>query len=163
MKQLLILGIMMLGICSLSAQTISRQVIGAAGSNNENLSFTVGEMAIETAVSGSFILTQGFHQPEDGTVSIDQPLSFAVDYRLYPNPTRDHLTLELTGDETAMIEVGITDMRGRDIRSAESLQLLPGLTEMNLDVSSLATASYMVVLRSESGEVLQTIRFNKLD
>ena len=163
MKQLLTLGIMMLGICSLSAQTISRQVIGAAGSNNETLSYTVGEMAIETAVSGSFILTQGFHQPEDGTVSIDKPLSFQVDYRLYPNPTRDLMTLTLTGSESASILVGMTDLRGREVQQTQSLQLIPGTTELSLDVSTLATASYMLMIKSESGEILQTIRFNKLD
>ena len=94
-KLLLILAFFGLMLSFLSAQTLSRQVIGSTGSANEQLSSTTGETVVNTAVSGTFILTQGFQQPDNTTVGIRQPIEVVVSYNLYPNPALDLITLEL--------------------------------------------------------------------
>ena len=49
------------------AQSIDREVISSSGDSfegpNGSVSWTVGEIATETLTDGTFILTQGFHQP----------------------------------------------------------------------------------------------------
>lgn len=61
----------------LQAQTISSDVIGAAGtfgtSSQYTMAWTIGEVTIETFAGGNSFLTQGFHQPnfKDGIVRVD--------------------------------------------------------------------------------------------
>ena len=55
--------------------------------------FTLGEIAIETISSEDFMLTQGFHQPSLGIISITENPHSRIS--IYPNPTTDFLNLEL--------------------------------------------------------------------
>lgn len=69
MKNSLLLSFLLLALPGLSlAQTLERSVIGTTGSSstagNIHISSTVGEAVIQTGQSGSFILTQGFQQPD---------------------------------------------------------------------------------------------------
>lgn len=80
-----------LSLSCLQAQELERWVIGSAGvtgtTAGEEVSFTVGELAIETEASGSYILNQGFHQSKtDGVTGLDDP-AHGVEVTLFPNPT----------------------------------------------------------------------------
>lgn len=55
---------LVLMVISLRAQTLTRSVIGAVGSVDPRLSYTVGEVAITTGAAPGIILTQGFQQPD---------------------------------------------------------------------------------------------------
>ena len=93
--------------CGSFAQTeiiTTPMVISNAGdtwtTNDYNLSFTIGELAIETFLQNDIILTQGFHQ-EDEYVIIDisenkQPHNITI----FPNPTQDqlHINFKTKGD-----------------------------------------------------------------
>jgi hypothetical protein len=63
----LILFVLGLGAHNISAQSIERSVIGAAGFSYSGPTFqadcTTGETIISTFSGGSIVLTQGFHQP----------------------------------------------------------------------------------------------------
>jgi len=64
---------------SLFAQTLSPTVISSGGGystgSTVSLSWTLGELATETFINGSYILTQGFQQPVEGvTISINLDL-----------------------------------------------------------------------------------------
>ncbi len=77
--------------------------------------FTLGEIAIETIFSENFMLTQGFHQPNLGIISLDEDSYTKIS--VYPNPTVDILNLELLGFEGQYVQVQILDLSGKIIYS----------------------------------------------
>lgn len=81
----------------LSHPAHAQQLISSAGNtvtkNNLTMSWSLGELAIQTFDAGDLILTQGFHQPytlATGISGIENILGLKV----YPNPTADFLHVE---------------------------------------------------------------------
>ena len=64
----------------INAQSLSQEVIGSAGdyysNGNENFSWTLGEVMIETYKMNSNYLTQGFHQPLIKSLLLDDEYEF---------------------------------------------------------------------------------------
>ncbi|MEO0472182.1 MAG: T9SS type A sorting domain-containing protein [Bacteroidota bacterium] len=149
-------------LSQLAAQTLSRQVIGSVGSANPQLSYTLGEAVVQTASSGSFTLTQGFHQPEETSVGIDRELAANVDYKLYPNPTRDQLNLELSSDKALDILVSIVDIRGRQVHAPQRM-LVQGTALQSFDVSRIAAGYYLLRIMTKQGDSVHTLKFERLD
>ncbi|MEL6674452.1 MAG: T9SS type A sorting domain-containing protein [Bacteroidota bacterium] len=156
--------LVLLSMClhSISAQSLSRQVISSLGNDHPQLSYTVGETVVQTAISGSFILTQGFHQPDQNAVGIDKDLAAIVDFRLFPNPARDQLNLELSSPRPLDLRINITDLRGRQVHPPQRM-LVQGTSLQSLDISSLAEGLYLLRLSSQQGATLHTIKFKRLD
>ncbi len=94
------LAILITGLSCLSLSTIyAQQVISAAGSHVENdhgsLSWTLGEVAIETISSQDLILTQGFHQTKLTVTGINIVPGYVPDISAFPNPTNGLLNVKL--------------------------------------------------------------------
>jgi len=93
--KLIVINICLAG--GLFAQSIEPSVIGSAGDFYSNstaqLSFTFGEMITETVTSTNNIITQGFQQPEETNVGIYESELNNLNLVIYPNPTRDIVTL----------------------------------------------------------------------
>ena len=152
------------------AQSLERQVIGTAGDYVENgdisLSYTIGEPIIETAITGTIILTQGFQQPDAQRTSsgIDQDVAgVEVGYSVFPNPTTDILHVNLTSNEAVEMIVELYDMGGKQNKLQTSKFLVSGTTNQEFDVSHLAAAQYMLVFNNVNGKTLKSINFQKVD
>lgn len=103
---------------TLIAQTISPVVVATSGefveSNGYSLSVTVGEPVVKTVTTlGAEILTQGFQQPLDVVVSIDEPLPFGWDATVYPNPFADEVYVSITTLPGETYDIGIYNMLGQ--------------------------------------------------
>lgn len=159
-KNILLFSLLLLSLSSLSAQTLSRQVISATGSSNNQLSYTLGEPVIETAIGGSFILTQGFQQPDGTTVNVKKPIQVKIDYKLYPNPAHDKVILELNSTSLLNLKVDIVDMAGKQVQKAEAIRF-EGKKKNQFDVSGFASGSYLMRITTHSNEVLETIKFER--
>ena len=74
----------------------SPQVISNAGGHlsqdNYNVSFTIGEIAIESYINQPIILTQGFHQENYQVTNLDEP-PLHYDISVFPNPTQNQLNI----------------------------------------------------------------------
>ena len=95
-------------------------ITGCGGSLQSD--FTLGEIAIETLKSDQYMLTQGFHQPSLGVISLlDSPKTKIT---IFPNPITDFLNLEFSNFQNELIEIRIIDLSGKiifyDFASAES-------------------------------------------
>jgi len=77
--------------------------------------FTLGQIAINSLGSEDFILTQGFHQPSLGVISIFEEKFTNIS--VYPNPTIDILNLEIFGFEGPYVNVQLVDLNGKIIFS----------------------------------------------
>ncbi len=160
MKFLTTLSILAIPFFGIS-QSIEPQVIASAGEHFSNgsvqLSWTLGEVMIDTYDNGNNILTQGFHQTELTVTSIEETLS-DIRLNLYPNPTSEFLNIEL-GNNEKDINLQLYDMSGRlvhkDVINAYD-------TKYVLPMQSVATGKYLVQMQSEDGKMNTTHQVVKM-
>jgi hypothetical protein len=154
MKFLTILSVAVLPLCSM-AQSVTPEVIASAGEHFDNgttqLSWTLGEVMIDTYDNGSNILTQGFHQTNLTVTTIDEAVS-DIRLNLYPNPTSEFLNIEL-GNNEKDINLQMYDMSGKlmhkDVINAYD-------TKYVLPMQSVATGKYLIQMQSEDGKMNTT-------
>ena len=77
--------------------------------------FTLGQIAINYLASDDFILTQGFHQPNLGVISIFEEKMTNI--TVYPNPTIDILNVDLFGFDDSHVQMRLIDLSGKIIIS----------------------------------------------
>jgi hypothetical protein len=151
----------MLGL-SVQAQQLSSTLISPLGSNHGQLSYTLGDLIIQTRISGSFILTQGFQQTEaSGESTSSESSALKVGFEVYPNPAINEIFLQLNTAENLSLYVSVSDLQGKillnsvEIRTAET-------RESVFDISSLEAGYYLMIIKDREGKVYQNVRFLKI-
>ena len=143
------------------SQTISPEVIATSGehfiSANAQLSWTIGELMIETYSTGSNQLTQGFHQT-NLTITAVEDLAEDFQLKVYPNPTKDLVNVEFL-ESPSTASVIISDAHGRTLILKEAIQPL-GTETFNL--SSYPAGAYFLQVRNEEQQVIKTFQILKL-
>lgn len=151
---------------SISGQSLDRFVIGATGGEATNasyqLEFTAGEAVTGTSESGSFILNQGFNQPSSLSNTSNQPTIEAT-YRLYPNPARSVVNLELDLSTASPLSLSLHDIHGRQLGETISSPGFVNSFSQQWDLSQYATGIYLIRILSPSGEAVKTLRVEKVD
>ena len=87
------------------------------------------------------------------SVSISSNFSFA----LYPNPVRSNLTLHIENDKSENVMLQVVSLLGKIVQQQQA-QLSVGVTDIKLDVSTLAQGSYIVLVKGESTHKQQFIK-----
>ena len=103
MRNLLVFCFILCAIVSVSAQTISQQVVNTTGKTTTlktmELSWSVGEPAIATLSNSSIILTQGFLQPDVHVHNSGiETINVSNDISVFPNPVHDQLFIKQSSD-----------------------------------------------------------------
>lgn len=97
MKEIAVIFFSFMAINS-GAQTLSPHVESSAGdyfaSSQGSLSWTLGEVMVETYSQTQGFLTQGFHQPL--TISITNVELVETKISTYPNPVHDFVHIKIT-------------------------------------------------------------------
>jgi hypothetical protein len=154
MKFLTIISLSLLPFAGL-AQSITPEVIASAGEHYDNgtvqLSWTLGEVMIDTYDNGTNILTQGFHQTQLTVTSIEENLA-DVTMNLYPNPTSEYLNISLRNNQND-INLQLYDMSGKlvhkDVINAHD-------TKYVLPMQQVSAGNYLVQMQSEDGSLNTT-------
>ena len=166
LSTLVLLAICNLCIISLHAQSLERQVIGAAGTWSGaswgTLSATTGEAVTNTATTSIAILTQGFQQPSQSDVSVRGVSAAIITIDAFPVPATDFINVVIDNGTCAMpFSVSIFDIAGRrlllpcrDLSSSKETKLL-------FDLRSIANGQYVVHVCNARGVQLKTIKFTK--
>jgi len=117
MRKLFITGIGFFLIGFVSAQSVSPELVSAAGEHYENTSYqldwSIGEIAVETYSNASYVLTQGFHQNTYTVTSVDKLAFSDADMKAYPNPASDFITIESSDDTQKELTVELSDIQGK--------------------------------------------------
>ncbi len=143
------------------AQTVSPVVLGSAGGEAEvgdvTIMWTVGELAVATLSNGEEVVTQGFHQPPEGTTSVSYGTGSVVSVRVRPNPVADELFVGLPDGTAGEVRVELIDMLGQQVLTSTAQ---PGAAELRLDVGTLPSGVYAVrvLLKEGAQSGLVTIR-----
>jgi len=112
LRTLFILFFLLRGYIVFSQELIS---IGGGFSQNNlvSISYSVGELAIETLSSGNKIITQGFQQPIMIVSGIKEIPELDYEISVFPNPTQDKVILKVSTDLLTNKYFSIYDMNGK--------------------------------------------------
>ena len=120
-------------------QSITANSGGDFKMDGQQLSFTIGESFIQTVQGTSFMLTQGFHQPQLWVTALNEFDLSAINFKVYPNPVIDRMWLELNKEIKNGCVYRLFDMHGRLLKEGN----VKGLkTEISLQ--QLVPSSYFL-------------------
>ena len=129
----------------LTAQEVSPTVIASAGGEGTvegtTIMWTLGEVAVTTLTDGQNVITQGFHQPPEGTTSVPLVAGSAPVLSLRPNPTANELFIDLPEAATEEVTVQLIDLLGQQVGSITSEK---GASQVRLDVATIPAGNYIV-------------------
>ena len=102
----------------LTHASFAQEVVSASGGSFSNssaqISYTLGEMVIETFAGANHVLTQGFHQTRLHIVGIEENPELYFQIQAYPNPVNHYLNIKTQGFETPeSLIFMLFDMNGR--------------------------------------------------
>ena len=139
------------------AQSAIVPVGGDAQSNSGSVSYTVGQIAVQTSANsnGSVSSAEGVQQPyEIQAVGVEHYPQITLNAVIYPNPTENLAQLRLNGFEipTAGLRAILYDGNGKQL---QSVTVTDDLTA--LQIGQYATGTYYLELR-DGKRVLKTFK-----
>lgn len=157
----IILSVLIAAPMLAGAQSITPEVVASAGEHFDNgtvqLSWTLGEVAVQTYDNGTNILTEGFHQPELLVTSIEEVSELNMSVNIFPNPSTEFINIEFMGNKTDML-VELFDMHGKIVRQIDvrAFQM-----ETGINVADIAAGGYLLRLTEENGKYVSTHQIQK--
>ena len=158
MKKLLPLIVLLtLAAANVFAQSAIVTVGGDAQSNSGSFSYTVGQVAEQSAAngSGSITILEGVQQPyEIMTVGVDEYPQIALNAVVYPNPTENIAQLQLNGFEIPANGLRATLYDG----NGKQLQIVTVTDDLtSFQIGHHATGTYYLELR-DGNRTLKTFK-----
>lgn len=151
-----------LAMCSWGfSQSISPEVTASAGDHftgtNVQLSWTIGELMVETYDNDQIQLTQGFHQPNLIITAIED-LEIHFQVRVFPNPTAEFINLEWTEAIDGYVLL-LIDTNGKQLLQQKVTN--QGRTEV-IPFTDYSTGSYFLQLSTPEGKTIKTFKILKI-
>ncbi len=140
-----------------NAQNLMPELLSSSGGlysgENASLSWTLGEVSINTITSSDIMLTQGFQQPGLHTTSVTNP-DYQISAIVYPNPARDFIDIEIKYPNSKSF--AIIDINGNIYKRLFSPR------NKKIDISNLQPGYYFIAINTNKGVELTGIKFLKL-
>jgi hypothetical protein len=138
-----------------TSATNSKNIAGLAA--NTNYEFQVAAncgTSTMTAFSGSTTWTTATSRGAEATTAVA-----AADLNIYPNPTTDEVTVELTATTNTLVDVKVVDMSGRTVKQIQS-NIFEGVNNISLSLGDLANGIYTIQV-VDNGVVSHVSRVTK--
>jgi len=148
-----------------SQVTLAPTVIASAGGYEANetisLSWTLGEIAVNTLYSDNLILTQGFQQPY--TIGTAINLNNVPDWNIkaYPNPVENELMIRFDLNKTDDFWLEIQDVTGRTISLVQHKTVNPG-DIITMDMSGYTNGVYFFKIYTPDKKQMRVLSIRKL-
>jgi hypothetical protein len=130
----------------------AQQVISSTGgivqNSSGNLSYTLGEMVIDTRTNSNTALTQGFQQPKIIVTAINEVSGLDFSITAFPNPTTGFVKLRTEKGKPEKLDYTLYDLNGK--------LLLKGMFEngeAEILFDSFIPATYLIKIRLADKEV----------
>lgn len=153
-------------------QMPDRVVIGSAGrygmyqstvvSEQNSVSCTVGECFTQTYTNASYMITQGFQQPDASKVinttsgtSVSGLVQNIV-FSAFPNPFVEKITIAAPEEFKAKAIVKVISSQGQLIADYEMNE-----SHIDLDLTNLSVGKYFVIIYDEIGNVVDNLQVVK--
>ena len=164
MKRILLFVFLLPFGLSVQSQSIDNDVVATAGTHFNNvcgvkLSWTLGEAVTSTVTDGSWIITQGFHQPwGQGVVAVEDLKAVQISLNVYPNPMDNELLVTINNNRDQLV-FSLYDISGRLIHQKE---ISPDQRTLDLPVQWLAAGSYLLQVNSIDNQFQKTYQLQKM-
>jgi len=141
------------------SQSISKQVMGPAGTTYENennkISYTVGEVAVGamTSEDGSIQLGNGYYPSLDLSTLTTQTPELQLQVKIYPNPVAE--AIFITHPTEQFFEVRITDASGKQMLKS------PHQKQQPLSVQNLTSGTYFITVTTKDSKQTNTYKIIK--
>ena len=147
-QTLFFVSFMMVLAVAVNAQSVIVPVGGDVQNSNGSISYTVGQIAVETAVSneGSVSVAEGVQQPyEIQTVGVNNYPQIVLNAKVYPNPTENLAQLELNGFEIPDdgLKAYLYDGNGKLL---QTMTITDDIT--SFQIGQYATGNYLLEVKS---------------
>ena len=142
-----------------SSQSISKQVIGPAGSTYESgtnkLSYTAGEVLVGamTSEDGSIQLGNGYYPSLDLSTLTTETPELKLQVKVFPNPVTELLYISHPTEQ--FFDVAITDISGKQILQTTHQKQLP------LSVLNFTSGTYFVIVTTKDSKQNNTYKIIK--
>lgn len=154
MKKLLFL---FLFTATVYSQSISKQIIGAAGktqsSGNSKLSWTIGEPVVGIMTAGDNQLGNGYYPALNIKSLSVEDNTLDVQLRVYPNPTSQ--SLYVSHPDMNSSGITIMELNGKQLYSGTINKEEP------LDVSSYTQGMYLITIENKTTKKKNTYKIIK--
>lgn len=113
MKTFVILVVLLFAATAIQAQQVVASAGGSGKITGYSVDWTLGEPVIETVKGTNNMLTQGMHQTKllvTAVYEIDFP---GLEIKVYPNPAREKLFINVTQTGDLVFSYEVTDMTGQ--------------------------------------------------
>jgi len=129
--------------------SIERYVVASSGGTWTNgssleVDYTIGDVAVTTLDNTNNFLTQGFQQPLEGGVFINE--EDGVIFTTYPNPVRTVLTLQISNSAKPGFAAELFDMLGQQLTKYSVVCDNSGTSVFTFDMQGLAPGTYFLHL-----------------
>ena len=141
------------------SQSISKQVMGPAGTTYENennkISYTAGEVAVGamTSEDGSIQLGNGYYPSLDLSTLTTQTPELQLQVKIYPNPVAEAIFIIHPTEQ--FFEVRITDASGKQMLKS------PHQKQQPLSVQNLTSGTYFITVTTKDSKQTNTYKIIK--
>ena len=155
------ISLIMMAVMSLSAQSAVVGVGGEASGSGGSVSYSVGQIAVQSNGEREFRISEGVQQPyEIQTIGIDNYPGITLNAVVYPNPTQGNLQLAIRNEGLGMRNeqwgVKVFDTNGKFLFSK---QIEGAITQ--LDLSPYAMGTYYIKV-CNGKDVLKSFKVVKM-
>jgi hypothetical protein len=134
----LFVSILSVGMC------YSQSTLNVAGTQQNNVSWSIGELLTTTGTTNNTVVYQGFNQQAGDVISSVKQL-LNTSYSIYPNPVTDKLNVKIEGN--SLYSWTLTDLTGRVVKSRSSC------LDMGIDVAELVSGQYILNLTTDGNKI----------
>jgi len=156
-KPVLLLVLGLAAACSVRAQVLGPTTLNSAGGTkvigSNEFDWSVGEMTmVSTFTMSNLIVTQGVLQPAGYSNEGVPTNKLASELQVYPNPATNIVNIDFTTPVQSSLTYRLMDIAGKVIKTS-SMDARQGKTSEQVDVASLANATYMLEVTAGSESV----------
>ena len=142
----------------------SQNVFSVSGKSLSNdqvlIDNSIGEPVTFTLQNGAIILTQGFQQSNYNIPTGLKNTQLDVNIKVFPNPSADKIQIQLSKHYSNSLRLSLYDISGQLLWFGK----LGNDVEMqNVDVSTLASGTYILQLTDETEKLVNTYKIEKLN
>jgi len=102
-------------ITSYSQQTVIATSGDYFRNGSTSISFTIGDLMIDSYLGSNSSITQGFQQTQVLSTEIENVTKVGLNISIYPNPTTDIVNIKFEGDNLDNISYVLYDIKGQKL------------------------------------------------
>jgi hypothetical protein len=130
---------------------LQKAVISSGGSTASNLSMhggvTAGQPVTGIASNSQMKAEMGFWTSEAATSGVTQTANMQLGIEVWPNPVSDIISASITLANASSLDVRLFDINGKEVRSVFSGYEPSGIWSMEIDLTGLASGTYILAAR----------------